>query len=88
MLPIDFDSPIRGVPLWLMREYLEEAGGRTLPDGSVAGDGWRATLTQLDDFRIGKISVGQVRLELSGDAAALAALRPILNLKLATRGGG
>jgi hypothetical protein len=88
MLPIDLAAPIRAVPIWLLREYLVEAGGRELPDGSVAGAGWHARLTQLDDFRIGSLRVGQVGLELTGDEAALAALRPVITLKLSTRGGG
>jgi hypothetical protein len=88
VLPIDLDAPIRAVPIWLLRAYLVEAGGREQPDGSVAGDGWRATLTPAEDFRIGSLRVGQVRLELTGDEAALAAVRPLIARKLGTRAGG
>lgn len=88
MLSIDLDAPIRAIPTWLLRAYLVELGGEEQPDGSVAGPGWYARLTQVDDYRIGSISVGQVRLELRGNAAALATLRPALIRKLSTRAGG
>jgi len=34
-----------GMPAWLLEEYLVELGGARSGDRSVAGDGWRATLT-------------------------------------------
>ena len=54
---------IRALPIWLLREYLEGAGGRSLDDGAVEGPGWIARLTQIEDYRIGSLAVGQVRLE-------------------------
>jgi hypothetical protein len=85
---IDLDEPIRGMTVWLLREYLEELGGASGPDGVVAGPGWSARLTQLEDHALGSLRIGQVRLELSGDEASLAELRRALTLKLMTRGGG
>lgn len=85
---IDLDGPLRGLPLWLLREYLEELGGAAGPDGAVAGAGWTARLTQLEDHRLGSLRIGQVRLELAGDEAALAEVRRVLTYKLMTRGGG
>lgn len=85
---IDLDDPIRGVPLWLLREYLEELGGAAGADGAVVGPGWQARLSQLDDYRLGSLRIGQVRLELAGEEGALAELRRVLTYRLMTRGGG
>jgi hypothetical protein len=85
---IDLEAPIRGIALWLLREYLEELGGTTGADGVVAGPGWEARLTQLEDHPLGSLRIGQVRLELTGEEAALAELRRALTFKLMTRGGG
>lgn len=85
---IDLDGPIRGVPLWLLREYLEELGGAVGPDGAVVGPGWAARLTQLEDHRLGSLRIGQVGLALTGEEAAVAEVRRVLTYKLMTRGGG
>ena len=68
---------LRGIPRWLLSQYLEDLGGKVVETGSddgpvgeedvVAGDGWQARLTQMDDYRIGALSSGQVRLTVTGD---------------------
>lgn len=78
---------VRAIPLWLLRAYLEEGGGRATDERTVAGDGWTARLTQVADFTVGSLRVGQVRLDLEGTAAGLAAVRAFLEPKL-MRGGG
>ncbi|MDT8307152.1 MAG: ubiquitin-like small modifier protein 1 [Anaerolineae bacterium] len=78
---------VRGIPLWLMREYLVEAGGTRDGDGRVIGDGWEVLLTELDDFRIGSLSVGQIRVELSGTPSGMAQILPELEKKLLRAGG-
>ncbi|MHC4548583.1 MAG: DUF1952 domain-containing protein [Planctomycetota bacterium] len=78
---------VRGIPLWLLREYLEEAGGHAGDDATVTGDGWTVRLTQIEDFQVGSLRVGQVRLELSGDADGLARVRAYLEPKLLRAGG-
>jgi molybdopterin synthase sulfur carrier subunit len=78
---------VRGIPLWLLREYLVESGGRASGPDSVAGEGWTARLTQIEDYRIGHLSVGEVRMELEGDAGTLDALEARLAPRL-LRGGG
>ena len=79
---------MRAVPLWLLREYLVELGGQAESEYSVVGAGWRASLTQLDDFRIGSLRVGEVEVRVVGKPAALERLAATLDRKLATRGGG
>ncbi|MHC4410067.1 MAG: DUF1952 domain-containing protein [Planctomycetota bacterium] len=81
------DREIRGVPLWQIREYLEELGGRVLDDTHLEGDGWKATLAQIEDFQIGSLVVGQVHVLIEGEAATLTALEPRLDDKLIRAGG-
>jgi hypothetical protein len=72
---------VHAIPLWLLREYLEELGGRALSETKVAGDGWRAELLKLPDQHIGSLRIGRVQLTLAGEAEALARLRPGLDRK-------
>jgi hypothetical protein len=60
------DQEVRGIPLWLIREYLEELGGTAQDDFHVTGDGWTARLEQIEDFQVGSLVVGQVRIVLDG----------------------
>jgi hypothetical protein len=84
---MNLDVTLRGIPLWLLREYIEELGARARDDGVLVGEGWQARLTQVEDFQVGSLKVGQVRLELDGEAASLAAVRPLLEKKLQRAGG-
>jgi hypothetical protein len=78
---------IHGIPLWLLREYLVELGGRANGESAVDGDGWRAELTKLPPRAIGSLRVGRVELKLTGEADALAKLRPGLDRKTMRAGG-
>jgi hypothetical protein len=72
---------IRGVPLWLLREYLQEIGGKMESDEIVVGDGWIARTTSVEPFHVGSLCLGQVRLELEGNSEVLAVLLPALEKK-------
>ena len=78
---------IRGIPLWLLRKYLVDAGGTAVSDHTIQADGWQATLEQIADFQIGSLRVGQVRLTVVGTAVPLAQLNEILEVKLLRAGG-
>jgi hypothetical protein len=88
---------LRGIPRWLLVGYLEELGGSSiearddldlLPEEDlVVGDGWQARLTQLEDFKIGSLSSGQVRLVISGDPDEVRGMLSRLAPRL-FRGGG
>ncbi len=82
----NLERRIRGIPLWLLRAYLVELGGQAQED-RISGNGWEAKITQLDDFRVGSLAVGQVRLDIEGEKQAVAELIPRLDRKL-LRGGG
>ena len=81
----------------LLREYLEDLGGQ--PAGPVSeddstgttdtlkADGWEASLTQLEDFRVGGLHSGQVRLTVTGDPDEVRGMLSRLAPRL-FRGGG
>jgi hypothetical protein len=88
---------LRGIPRWLLVDYLESLGGSTVGSGDgialkpdedlVVGDGWQARLTQLEDFRVGSLSSGQVRLVVTGDPDEVRGMLARLAPRL-FRGGG
>ncbi len=55
---------IRGIPFFLLREYLVELGGTSTSGARVRGPGWQAALERMEPFRIGSLSVGQTRMIL------------------------
>lgn len=55
---------MRGIPFFLLKEYLEEMGGTALSDDQVQGPGWSVKLTRMEPFRLGSLSVGQTRLDI------------------------
>jgi hypothetical protein len=88
------DEPVKrlekelcGIPAWLMREYLVEAGGEELGDGQVAGEGWKAEVTKIDPFCRGALQVGMIRIEIEGEPQAMDRLMVLLEPKLMRAGG-
>ncbi|CAG0929647.1 hypothetical protein TFLX_01409 [Thermoflexales bacterium] len=55
---------MRGIPLWLLREYLQEMGGTAVNEHFVQAAGWSVRLTRMEPFRLGSLEVGQTRLEM------------------------
>ena len=55
---------MRGIPLWLLREYLQEMGGTAIDDHFVQAAGWNVHLTRMEPFRLGSLVVGQTRLDI------------------------
>ena len=84
---------LRGIPRWLLRSYLEDLGGQAdaayglSEEDRLHGDGWDATLVQLEDYWIGSLSSGQVRVTVTGEPEAVTALLEALEPRL-FRGGG
>ena len=81
------DEKLRGIPLWLVSDYLRAMGARETGDGRLEGDGWTVRLSQAEDFTIGSLRVGQVRLEVWGAPEVVAPFRAALGQRL-MRGGG
>ena len=86
-VPSTFEWTVTGIPLWLMRQYLEQLGGQAQADGWLRGDGWQARLMQVEDQAIGSLRVGRVHLELSGEAEVVEHVRRALGPKLMRAGG-
>ena len=84
---------LRGIPRWLLRKYLEDLGGTAAgsygvtEEDTLDGDGWAATLVQIEDYRIGSLRSGQVRMRVTGQPAIVDALLQALEPRL-FRGGG
>jgi len=72
---------IRGIPLWLLREYLEELGAMADSETRVEGDGWVITLAKMEPFALGSLRVGQVMMEIEGEEEAITRLKPDLEKK-------
>ncbi len=62
---------MRGIPYFLLKEYLQEMGGTLVDENQVHGQGWKIRLEKMEPFRIGSLEVGQTRLtmELEDDVA-------------------
>ena len=55
---------MRGIPYFLLKEYLQELGGTIIADDTVTGDGWTVRLERMEPFRLGSLKVGQTRLTM------------------------
>ncbi len=84
---VRYEKMVRGIPLWLLQEYLQEMGGTSQGQGQIDTPHWSARLTQLDDFQIGALRVGQVELSIVGEAEAMHLLQQVLEKKLLRAGG-
>jgi hypothetical protein len=78
---------IRGIPLWLIRDYLLELGGHEDDFGKVNGSGWKVSLEQIEDFQIGSVRVGQVRLIIDAEQGSFNDIHAALKKKLIRAGG-
>ena len=58
---------MRGIPYFLLREYLQEMGGVIASENVVRGTGWAVTLERMEPFRLGSLEVGQTRLIMELD---------------------
>jgi hypothetical protein len=55
---------MRGIPYYLLKEYLQELGGTLHGEDLIEGDGWSVKIEKMEPFRIGSLSVGQSRLTM------------------------
>lgn len=55
---------MRGIPYFLLKEYLQEMGGTLVEDDLVRAGGWSVHLERMEPFRLGSLSVGQTRLTI------------------------
>lgn len=55
---------MRGIPYFLLKEYLQELGGSLADENLIRGDGWSVHLERMEPFRLGSLEVGQTRLTM------------------------
>jgi hypothetical protein len=62
---------MRGIPNYLLKEYLQELGGTLIGEDLIKGDGWSVKVEKMEPFRLFSLTVGQSRLtmELEDDVA-------------------
>jgi hypothetical protein len=78
---------MRGIPLWLLREYLEEMGGTAINDNLIQADRWKVILTKMEPFKLGSLEVGQVLVEIEIDDKHSDDFFKIFNKKTLRAGG-
>jgi hypothetical protein len=76
-----------GVPLWLMKKYLADLGGRETAENVLVGQGWQAVVSKCEPARIGSLKCGRIEVDLTGDDQAVETLLDDLHWK-SMRGGG
>ena len=62
---------LRGIPDWVLKEYLESLCGQLQADGWFTAQGWQARYIRLQDFIYGPMVFQRYLLEFQGDAATL-----------------
>jgi len=55
---------MRGIPYFLLKEYLQELGGALTAEDTVTGEGWSVRLERMEPFKLGSLEVGQTRLTM------------------------
>jgi len=58
---------LRGIPYFLLKEYLQELGGILADENIVRGNGWTIILERMEPYRLGSLEVGQTRLTMELD---------------------
>lgn len=84
---VTIDRVIRGIPAWLMGEYLQEMGGVGEGNGRYTHTHWTATVQQIEDYQLGALVVGQIHFQANVAPEAHDQFQHRLHLKL-LRGGG
>jgi hypothetical protein len=82
-----YTCQIRGIPLWLLQEYLIELGGLLIGEGVLQGKGWLARIKPMQPFQVGSLSVGQVLLQIEASPSVLENIKPELEKKFLRAGG-
>jgi hypothetical protein len=60
---------MRGIPYFLLKEYLQEMGGKEIEENLIQGEGWSVRLERMEPFKLFSLSVGQTRLTVEMEDA-------------------
>lgn len=55
---------MRGIPYFLLKEYLQELGGVLVEENLVRGEGWSVRLIKMEPYKFHSLQVGQTCLEM------------------------
>ena len=78
---------MRGIPMFLLKEYLVEMGGSELEENQVEGPEWTVNLSRMEPFRIGSLEVGQTLLEIQIEDHAVDEFLKVFGQKTLRAGG-
>ena len=78
---------MRGIPHFLLCEYLVEMGGMAVSADVIEAPHWRVTLEKMELFRIGSLAVGQNRLTIEIDPAEEESFFKVFSIKTFRAGG-
>lgn len=91
MTPREVELRLRGLPEWLIRNYLRDLGAADDPHDpatpTMHADGWSASWTQERAEIAGSLALTEFVITLRGDPAVVTAIEAAF-LKKAQRGGG
>lgn len=76
-----------GVPIWVLRDYLIDLGGKMITEACISGEGWSATFLEGDPFPLGRFKLGTLHVAFEGDFAVLNRLLSAFDLKMLRAGG-
>ncbi len=78
---------MRGIPYFLLVEYLEEMGATEVEEGVLEAKDWTVKLERMEPYRIASISVGQTRVIVHIEEAAEEAFIAKFSMKTFRAGG-
>ncbi|HJO08138.1 MAG TPA: ubiquitin-like small modifier protein 1 [Chloroflexota bacterium] len=78
---------LRGIPLWILREYLRKMGAEEQGLDEFAGEGWSIRMREGETPTTGTLRLTPIHVEFRGDPEAVEAARATF-MKKAMRGGG
>ena len=78
---------MRGIPFFLLKEYLVDMGGKVIDENHVQGEDWTVELRRMEPFQIGSLAVGQTELEIKIEDERVDEFMEIFNLKTWRAGG-
>jgi hypothetical protein len=78
---------MRGIPYFMLYEYLEDMGGKPVSEDMVRAVNWEVRLERMKPFRIGSLEVGQTRLVIEIEEDAEAEFNRVFAMKTFRAGG-
>lgn len=78
---------IHGIPEDTLRDYLVRLGGEREPGGIIDGGRWRASISQMPDYQLGKMSFCSFLVQIVGEKEPVEKLVQQFDLRIMRPGG-